>query len=117
MNQTTITFTLGELLTWILLVAAIVAVIILIVVLVRAASSMKTLTSTLEKANDLLEDVDNVVKDAKDISYETKRTVRRASHSVNNICKIVDTNKGSFTAMTNLANAGASLMSLFGIKK
>lgn len=113
MKDTTITFTVQQLLTWVLLIAAIVAVIVLIVVLVKLAESMKSLTKTLDQANVLLTDVDSVVKDAKDITYDAKRTVRRASHSVNGFCKIVDSNKGSIRAVSDLANAGASLISIF----
>ena len=113
--DTTITFTVRELLTWVLLLAAIVAVVVLIVVLAKLAESMKSLTKTLDNANTLMLDLDSVVKDAKDITYDAKRTVRRASHSVNGFCKIVDTNKGSIRAISNLANASASLLSIFGI--
>lgn len=113
--DTTITFTVRELLTWVLLLAAIVAVVILIVVLAKLAESMKSLTKTLDNANTLMLDLDTVVKDAKDITYDAKRTVRRASHSVDGFCKIVDTNKGSIRAISNLANASASLLSLFGL--
>jgi len=112
MQESTITFTVQQLLTWILLVAAIIAVIILIVVLVKMSESMKNLSKTLDQASTLLNDVDQVVKDAKDISYDTKRTVRRVSHSVNGICKIADSKKGSIRAAGDLVNASASLASL-----
>ena len=115
--DTTITFTIQQLLTWVLLVAAIIAVIVLIVVLIKLSESMKSLTKTLDQANTLLADADSVIKDAKDISYDAKRMVRRASHSVNGFCKIVDTNKGSIRALSNLAGASASLLSLFGLSR
>jgi len=109
----TITFTLEQLLIWVLLIAAIVAVIILISVLVKASAAMKGLNDTLTNANKLLENTNDIVADVKEVTHDTKLTIKKAENSVEGFCKIIDDNKNSITAITNLANAGASLASLF----
>jgi len=117
MMDTTITFTVGELLTWVLTAAGIIALIFLIVLLARLSNSIRNMDVTMLKVNTLLDDVNIIVKDAKEMTGETKTALKKASASVNTVCKIIDDNKNPITAITNLANAGASLASILGLGK
>lgn len=115
--DTTISFTIGELLIWILTFAGIAALIFLMVLLGRLSASVKNLETTMAKVNTLLDDVDVIVSDTKEITGETKKALKKASVSVNTVCKIIDDNKNPITAITNLANATASISSILGFKK
>lgn len=120
----TLSFTVQELLICVLLVAAIIALIFLIVILFRFRKTAEELTAVLQKANETLDDVKTVVKDAaeitatvKDASFKAKSTIKKASRSVDGFADIVSANKSKISAFTGLVNAGASLASLFGADK
>ena len=120
----TISFTLQDVLTCLLLIAATVALIMLIVFLKKVLRSAEDLSETLKKANSALDEAKVTLKDVSEIVEKAKQTtdiantsIRKASRSVANFADVVSANKSKISAFTGLLNAGASLASLLDDSK
>ena len=109
-----LTFTVGELLTWLLLLVAIVAVVVLIVLLVRIVKLMRPVDESVKKIDKILDDVQIIANNVKEGSEDAKKALNKTSDSLRSLSRILDTNKGPISAISGLANAGASLVGLFG---
>lgn len=112
MQDIVVSFSLRDALLTILLVAAIAAVIALFVFLIRLVKATGQLGETLDKTNKILGDVSVISENAKNGTEEAKVVISKVASTVSGVSEIVDTNKSTIKAVTNLANAGASLTSL-----
>ena len=110
--DTTITLTIGQLLTWILIIVGIVAVIYLIVLLARIVKLTAPLNDTVTKTNKILDDVSVITQNAADGTTDAKDAIHAASIAIKDLSKVMDTNKGTISAVSNIVNAGSSLASI-----
>ena len=111
------TFTIEDLLIWVLLLVAIIAVIYLIVLLSKVIKIAKPAQESVEKIDKMLDDVQICVTNIKDGSEEVKKTLNKTSDTLRSVTRILDANRGPISALSGIANAGASLASLVGIKR
>ncbi|MCQ2553926.1 MAG: hypothetical protein MJ150_06450 [Clostridia bacterium] len=110
--DTTITLTIGQLLTWVLIIVGIIAVIYLIVLLARIVKLTAPLTDTVTKTNKILDDVSVITQNAADGTTDAKEAVHAASAALKDLSKMMDSNKGTISAVTNLVNASSSIASI-----
>lgn len=110
--DTIVTATVGEILTWILLIVAIITLIFVIILIARATKMTEPLEETIKKANGVLDDVKVITENAKNGTEDAKRALRRASDGFHEVASILDVNKLPIAAITALIGAGTSLASL-----
>jgi len=128
MLDTTISFTIQDLLICTLIVVAIVTLIFLIRVFNKLGKNMDELGKTLTQVNVLLEDVDHTMKEldgiladaqtivntAQKATAETEQLIVRAKKTVSGIQRSLITSKSKIGAAFNLLNLGTSILSIFG---
>ncbi len=120
----TITLSIENLLTCLLIAVGIAAIVVLTIVLAKFIKSASELGSILTKLDAAMDDVQKMLSDigeitgtAKDATLAVKGSVKKASDSLSDISDIVSTNKSKISAVTSLVNAGTSLVSLMGSDK
>ncbi len=108
-----ITFSVQDILIWVLLAVAIIAVIMLIKVLASLGPTTKSLASVLEKLDKTMSDVNEITEQAKTGTIETKAAITSAAASMNDVLKTVRGHKGTIAAATNVINAMSNLSAIF----
>jgi len=108
-----VTLSYKDLLIGVLLICAIVLIIYLIGILRKLGPILNNLSQISEDAKKLTAEAINGVDEIKKVSKKAGDGVEKISSSVGNVVNLLDGNKNTVKALTNITNATAGLVNLF----